>query len=126
MLAPILSAPCAGRGFRLPFPGRHKMPGDIRLCSARSAAAARARGTRAAGPKETFSARPGWKGRGRNHPCPPAASFPSDTPASFQALVMHRFPGTRERGVESLINSAQSALTVLNKGWRLSDVVSII
>lgn len=126
MLAPSLSALCAGRGFRLPFLGTHKMPGDIRLCSARSAAAVKARGTRAAGPKKTFSASTGWKGRGRYHLCSSAACFPSDTPASFQGLTMHHFPGTRQRGVESLINSVHSALSVLNKGWQLSDVASII
>lgn len=61
VLAPSLSAPCAGRGFRLPFLDMHKMPGDIRLCCARSVAAVKARGTQAAGPKETFTSLC-WKG----------------------------------------------------------------
>lgn len=60
-MASSLAALCAGRGFRLPFLGTHKMPGDIRLCSASSVAAAKAGGSQAAGPKETFSASPGWE-----------------------------------------------------------------
>lgn len=62
MLAPSLSALCAGRGFRPPFLGKCKMPGDIQLWSARSTAAAKARGTQATGPNETLSAYPGWQG----------------------------------------------------------------
>ena len=86
----------------------------------------KARGTPAAGPKETFSASPGWKGRGRNHARSPAACFPSDAPASFRGSAMHHFPGTRQRGAESLINSVHSVLIVSNKGCQLSDVASVI